>query len=50
MGGWSVPAPLGSQDINDDTDISISSDLSCILLSVIDLNFYNFTFSVFNLI
>ena len=32
-------------DINEDTDISIRCDLSFILISVIRLNFYNFSFS-----
>ena len=33
------------RDINDDTDISIRCDLSFILISVIKLDFYNFSFS-----
>ena len=34
-----------ARDINDDTDISIRCDLSFILISVIKLDFYNFSFS-----
>ena len=42
MGGWSawLPGILMSY-----TDISIRCDLSFILISVIRLNFYNFSFS-----
>ena len=36
---------LTPMDINEDTDISIRCDLSFILISVIKLDFYNFSFS-----
>ena len=51
-GGWEetdngrTVSPLTLlRDINDDTDISIRCDLSFILISVIKLDFYNFSFS-----
>ena len=43
-GGWS-PVTRTPIDINEDTDISIRDDLSFILISVIRLYFYNFSFS-----